>query len=946
MYNLKNFQIDLIREGVEKKGRFILNEKKIVGKRVIAYQIMKFFQDKSKKIVIIAAKKNTHHWRELICQWDDYVSKKNIILYKKENRIASLLKKNIIIVNDNLIQECLKDAPQLFNKSSNIIIDKDVQFLEEIADKIKDYCLRVCYICQNFAKLKIGEKLALLTLFDCVKKDCTEFIDRTHQDLYYHSSSREEESLSRSERKLESLLVANNSIQKYFISLDEKKHYPEFEFKVHEKAFIINFDDEEIEKIKQLKNMVSSGNSEEIISTYKDKFEKNDEDIRNMSKNLKGTFKNPERYFYNHSLESMKRAIDFYCTKLFAETKINHTKTIIERLIQEGKKKIVVWAFHCNILQKIAAFIRDLKISKGYKVLEVTSIMPDDKRNEIIMEFNKLEMGFLIIPFSVKKERFKNLDFDVFLFVELTYNLDYYLTARKILYSPYLTKDKYLYIILSPPADSYIWIKFETIYKRPDWDKCIRELKERNLPYVVQDLIVKDEKHKTMSSDLEQIKIQLEITNEKLRVDNKKKFEKIKELKEKKKINKRTSNYEIDSYINSLSEGQILPKEEERLFSDFQALNKFRIGDTIYIKSMSQKKDSQVRDLINSRSINIDNMDLPVPNKATLKLVKERDEKGFRDIFNDRLDQLQYIEKRVQLIEDEFDLGEMQTTYSSMLSALGKNNYGNLNNELYTKTIETLGFDIDLKDPTQSSRGFGNQKEADQEENDSEFFEEFMNMLVGAYMAVVKNRGNSLYFSSTGSNSKENKSSESAFEKNMVDGMYDIRNHNNFNRVFAIIDRTCHNLKIKELIKDTFRNYIKQSQDELKLKYTKVDLADIASRTLKKDIDIKKESLPTLQSIPKQNEGLSALSIKQEPHLDSPFELKNIKYEEQFDEQNSCLNLFGNQNEPKQMDSDYFLDQEGAFLGKRSPQDDIFDIDRPIFSNDRDYEFGLDSYLM
>ena len=35
----------------------ILNEKKIVGKRVIAYQIMKFFQDKSKKIVIIAAKK-------------------------------------------------------------------------------------------------------------------------------------------------------------------------------------------------------------------------------------------------------------------------------------------------------------------------------------------------------------------------------------------------------------------------------------------------------------------------------------------------------------------------------------------------------------------------------------------------------------------------------------------------------------------------------------------------------------------------------------------------------------------------------------------------------------------------------------------------------------------------------------------------------------------------
>ena len=54
-----------------------------------------------------------------------------------------------------------------------------------------------------------------------------------------------------------------------------------------------------------------------------------------MSRNLKGAFKDKEKYFYNHSKESMKRAIDFYCSKLFAETKIPHTKKIIELLIHE-----------------------------------------------------------------------------------------------------------------------------------------------------------------------------------------------------------------------------------------------------------------------------------------------------------------------------------------------------------------------------------------------------------------------------------------------------------------------------------------------------------------------------------------------------------------------------------------------------------------------------------
>lgn len=961
VYNLKDFQIDLIKEGVQKKGRFILNEKRIVGKRVIAYQIMKFFQDKSKKIVIIAAKKNTHHWRELICQWDDYVSKKNIILYKKENRLASLLKKQIIIVNDNLIRECLKDAQPLFNKSSNIIIDKDVQYLEEIAESIKDYSLRVCYICQSFSKLKIGEKLALLTLFDCVKKDYFEMFDLKQQDFTGQTPSISDlESVSKSERKLENVLLTNNSIQQYFVSLNEEIEYPEFDFKVHEQAFIINYDDEEIERIKMLKNMVSSGNSEDIINTYKDKFEKNDDDIRGMSKNLKGHFKNPEKYFFNHSLESMKRAIDFYCTKLFAETKINNTKTIIEKLISEGKRKIVIWAFHCNILQKIASFIRELNSGKGYKVLEVTSVMADDKRNEIIMDFNKLDKGFLIIPFSVKKERFKNLDFDVFLFVELTYNLDYYLTARKILYSPYLTKDKYLYIVLSPPADSYIWIKFETLYKRPDWERCIRELKEKKLDYVVQDLVVKDDRSKTMSSDLEQIKIQLEITNEKLKVENKKKLEKIRELKEKKKAHKKVSSYEIDAYINSLVEGQILPKEEERLFNDFSSLNKVRIGKNIYIKSMRQRKDNQVWEAIQNKSFSIDNMDMPEPSKNTLKALRDNDDRGFKSLFSDRLDLLPYIEKRVQLIEDEFDLNEMQSNYNFMVNALGKNNYGNLNNDLYKKTIEALGFEIQMKDPTQSTRMAGmpaNQKEQqqDMEEDDTEFYEEFMNMLLSAYMAVAKNRGVDLYYG-TQETEKDNKTIECSFEKNVIEAMFDIKNNSSYTRINAIIDRACGNVKINDLIKESFKQNVKSHQDEVKLKYNKIDLADQVARSLRLGGNIKNQenyiSLPPLKS--KIEPETHEIHVKQELTLDMPSSSfgMNLKQEAGVDDLNACFNLFSENGERKDSNDDLHfeghLDHEDIFLGKRTDDPDLFEslLDKPYLGQDRELGFDLDQYML
>lgn len=963
VYNLKDFQIDLIKAGVEKKGRFILNEKKIVGKRVIAYQIMKFFQDKSKKIVIIAAKKNTHHWRELICQWDDYVTKKNIILYKKENRLSSLLKKQIIIVNDNLIRECLKDAQPLFNKSSNIIIDKDVQYLEEIAESIKDYSLRVCYICQSFSKLKISEKLALLTLFDCVKKDYFEMLDlKQHEILGQGSSISDLESVSKSEKKIENVLLTNNSIQKYFVSLDEEIHYPEFDFKVHEQAFIINYDDEEIEQIKMLKNMVSSGNSEDIINTYKDKFEKNDDDIRGMSKNLKGHFKNPEKYFFNHSLESMKRAIDFYCTKLFAETKIKNTKTIIEKLIGEGKRKIVIWAFHCNILQKIANFIRDLNSGKGYKVLEVTSVMADDKRNEIIMDFNKLDKGFLIIPFSVKKERFKNLDFDVFLFVELTYNLDYYLTARKILYSPYLTKDKYLYIVLSPPADSYIWIKFETLYKRPDWERCIRDLKDKNLDYVVQDLVVKDDRNKAMSSDLEQIKIQLEITNEKLKVENKKKLEKIRELKEKKKAHKKVSSYEIDAYINSLVEGQILPKEEERLFSDFSTLNKVRLGKSIYIKSMMQRKDTQVRDAIQAKSFSIDTMDMPEANKQTLKALKENDDRGFKSLFSDRLDLLPYVEKRVQLIEDEFDLNEMQTSYNYMITALGKNNYGNLNNDLYKKTIEALGFEIQMKDPTQSSKTAGmpanlKEQQQDMEEDDADFYDEFMNMLLSAYMAVMKNRGVDLFYSSRESD-KENKTIECSFEKNVIEAMFDIRNNNSYTRINAIIDRACGNAKINDLIKGSFRESVKIHQEEMKLKYNKIDLADQVARSIRLGADIKKQDAPIYMPPLKHKiePETHDIQIKQELTLDMPNNtfMPNLKREAGTEDLNSCFNLFSDNVDRKDsnddlMNFDDHMDHDDdIFLGKRNDDPDLFEslLDKPYLGQDRELGFDLDHYML
>ena len=936
VYQLKNFQLDLIREGVEKKGRFILNEKKIVGKRVIAYLVMRFFQDKNKKIIIIAAKKNTHHWRELICQWDDNINKKNIILYKKEHKVNSLMKKSVIIINDNLVKECFKDSPQLFNKNSNMIIDKEVQFLEEIAEKIKDYSVRVGYICQNFTKLKIVEKLALNTLFDCVRSDIGDLIDKSQLE----GSQMEDESVHKTDKKLENLLISNNQIQKYFISLDDKTQYPEFDFRVVEQAFIINYDDEEIEKIKSLKNMVTNGNSEDIIRTYKDKFEKNDEDIRNMSKNLKGTFKDPEKYFYNHSLESMKRAIDFYCTKLFAETKINHTKTIIEKLILSGKKKIVIWAFHCNILQKIAAFIKDLKTSKGYKVLEVTSNMPDDKRNEIIVEYNKLEVGFLIIPFSVKKERFKNLDFDVFLFVELTYNLEYYLTARKILYSPYLTKDKHLYIILSPPADSYIWIKFETIYKRPEWEKCIKELKEKNLSFVIHDLEVKDDKNKTMSSDLEQIKIQLEINNQKLKLENKKKFDKVKELRDKKKTNKKTNIYEIEPYINGLSENNILSKDEADKFLSFYEMDTVKIDSKLYVSAFNPRKDPAKPLLAEVDRYSIDLFDIPDQNRKTLARMKESDRRGLLRLVCDRLDHVGEPEAKIWRVEQDFDVCRMQQSYREMTDALGENKFTNLSSDMYTKTIEDLGFDVELKDPTTSSKTTAGAstssgaKETGQEEDDDEFYDEMMNMLIGAYVSVQRQGRNLGYFHSGGmassSADKGSRSMEASFERNVMEGMVDIREYGNYTRMWTIIDKVSGNVKVRELVKENFRLMVKQSGESMRPKYVRVDFNEQVGRSVRKEREREQEEELMKSQLQNAGEGdrLGEYGLKIEPMVEDDVLLFGTKREAISDEREieGLFNFMGDGNE---RDKSEELSAGGFFLGKRrnsiDSMDDMFD---------------------
>ena len=947
---LKNFQLDLIREGVHKKGRFILNEKKIVGKRVIAYQIMRFFLDKSKKIIIIAAKKNTHHWRELICQWDDSIGKKNIILYKKEHKLSSLMKKTVVIINDNLVKECLKDSPQLFNKNSNLIIDKEVQFLDEIAEKIKDQIVRVGYICQNFAKLKIVEKLALNTLFDCVKNEFYELFEKSQTE----PQTLDEDSLTKSDKKLENLLVSNNNIQKYFISLDEKIRYPEFEFKVFEQAFIINYDDEEIEKIKSLKNMVTNGNSIDIINTYKDKFEKNDEDIRNMSKNLKGTFKDPEKYFYNHSLESMKRAIDFYCTKLFAETKIHHTKTIIEKLILSGKKKIVVWAFHCNILQKIANFIKDLKGSKGYKVLEVASNMPDDKRNEIIMEYNKLEVGFLIIPFSVKKERFKNLDFDVFLFVELTYNLEYYLTARKILYSPYLTKNKHLYIILSPPADSYIWIKFETIYKRPEWEKCIKELKENNLSFVVHDLEVKDDKNKTMSSDLEQIKIQLEIHNQKLKLENKRKSDKVKELRDKKKTNKKTNHHEIEPYINALSETNILTKDETDKFMAFLENDPIRINNKLYVTSFNSRRDGGLRQvLLEGDVLDIDTLGMPEPNAKTLRNLKASDKQAFKTLFCDRLEAIADPDPKIYRVEQEFDVNKMQQMYFEMIDTLGENKFTNLSTDVYSKTIEDLGFDVELKDPTQSSKVFQGpgalpaNRDCSQDEDDAQFYDEFMSMLIGAYITVQRSGKNLSYYfqpssSSSGDKREVQKSRESSFERNLLEGMLEFKENGNPQQLHAVIDRSCPNLKIRDLIKENFQAAVRQPGDSVKSRYSKVDYNERILNSQKRDKILLEEPLH-LERLNTDHPPLFDLSLKIEPpQIDDM--LFTIKQEHPLEDHDfdffSAMDL-GHHDRDHSDD----LNTSAFLLGKRKPSVDSFEEDhnRPYIASNDFLDF--DSYL-